>query len=110
MQPPCAWANPALGSMSTCDASSAPAAATHCAPLAATQLLLLLLQVSAFGSDTQTDGGDNWVLEWDTKGKFWRQNTKVSRAPTGCGHSWELHASRTRPLPPPPLGSSRRPV
>lgn len=35
-------------------------------------------QVSAYGSDSQTDGGDLWTLEWDGKGKFWRQNTKVS--------------------------------
>jgi hypothetical protein len=50
------------------------------APCAEHQQLrhLGLLQVSAFGSDTQTDGGDNWTIEWDTKGKFWRQNTKVS--------------------------------
>lgn len=34
-------------------------------------------EVSAFGSDSQTDGGDVWTLEWDGKGKFWRQSTKV---------------------------------
>lgn len=34
-------------------------------------------EVSAFGSDTQSDGGDVWSLEWDGKGKFWRQNTKA---------------------------------
>ncbi|PNW73764.1 hypothetical protein CHLRE_13g571750v5 [Chlamydomonas reinhardtii] len=34
-------------------------------------------EVSAFGTDTQTDGGDNWVLEWEGKGKLWKQNTKV---------------------------------
>ncbi|KXZ49241.1 hypothetical protein GPECTOR_22g833 [Gonium pectorale] len=34
-------------------------------------------EVSAFGSDTQSDGGDVWTLEWDGKGKVWKQNTKV---------------------------------
>ncbi|EFJ49609.1 hypothetical protein VOLCADRAFT_80513 [Volvox carteri f. nagariensis] len=34
-------------------------------------------EVSAFGSDTQSDGGDVWTLEWDGKGKIWKQNTKV---------------------------------
>ncbi|KAG2495064.1 hypothetical protein HYH03_006675 [Edaphochlamys debaryana] len=40
-------------------------------PLSANQ------EVSAFGSDTQTDGGDNWTVEWDGKGKLWKQNTKA---------------------------------
>ncbi|GIL75263.1 hypothetical protein Vretifemale_5068 [Volvox reticuliferus] len=34
-------------------------------------------EVSAFGSDTQSDGGDVWIIEWDGKGKVWKQNTKV---------------------------------
>lgn len=39
------------------------------------------MQVSAFGSDTQSDGGDVWLIEWDGKGKIWKQNTKVIRLP-----------------------------
>lgn len=37
-------------------------------------------QVSAFGDDHTTDSGDVWIVEWDTKGKLWKQETKVSRA------------------------------
>jgi hypothetical protein len=40
-------------------------------------LVSLLLQVSAFGSDSQTDGGDVWAVEWDTKSKHWKQDAKV---------------------------------
>lgn len=35
------------------------------------------LQVSAFGSDTETDGGDVWTVEWDSKYKSWKQDQKV---------------------------------
>lgn len=35
-------------------------------------------EVSAFGSDTQSDGGDNWIVDWDTKAKYWKQDTKVT--------------------------------
>ncbi|KAF6265440.1 MIR motif-containing protein [Scenedesmus sp. NREL 46B-D3] len=34
-------------------------------------------EVSAFGSDTQSDGGDVWSVEWDTKSKHWKQDAKV---------------------------------
>lgn len=34
-------------------------------------------EVSAFGSDTQTDGGDVWSVEWDTKSKHWKQDAKI---------------------------------
>jgi hypothetical protein len=37
----------------------------------------LASQVSAFGSDSETDGGDIWSIEWDGKHKSWRQDTKV---------------------------------
>lgn len=40
-------------------------------------------QVSAFGSDTQTDGGDVWSVEWDTKSKHWKQDAKVRRPVQG---------------------------
>jgi hypothetical protein len=39
--------------------------------------LLLLLQVSAFGDDSSSDGGDVWFMEWDTKSKHWKQDAKV---------------------------------
>mmetsp|Transcript_40117 Transcript_40117/g.89039 ORF Transcript_40117/g.89039 Transcript_40117/m.89039 type:complete len:226 (+) Transcript_40117:135-812(+) len=34
-------------------------------------------EVSAFGSDGDSDGGDVWLVEWDGKSKVWRQDTKV---------------------------------
>jgi len=37
-------------------------------------------QVSAFGSDVQSDGGDVWTIDWDTKAKYWKQDNKV------CAH------------------------
>lgn len=41
--------------------------------------LCVVIQVSAFGSDVDTDGGDVWSIEWDTKHKYWRQEMKVSQ-------------------------------
>jgi len=38
---------------------------------------LCALQVSAFGSDTQSDGGDVWLIEWESKAKHWKQDSKV---------------------------------
>jgi hypothetical protein len=35
------------------------------------------VQVSAYGDDRSSDGGDVWILDWDTKGKIWKQDTKV---------------------------------
>lgn len=35
------------------------------------------MQVSAFGSDTQSDGGDVWTVDWDGKAKYWKQDAKV---------------------------------
>lgn len=35
------------------------------------------LEVSAFGSDNETDGGDVWSVEWDGKVKIWKQDLKV---------------------------------
>ncbi len=37
-----------------------------------------LLQVSAFGDDTRSDGGDVWKVEWDGKAKYWKQDAKVN--------------------------------
>lgn len=37
----------------------------------------LLLQISAFGDDSSSDGGDVWMVEWDTKAKHWKQDAKV---------------------------------
>lgn len=34
-------------------------------------------EVSAFGDDENSDSGDVWIVEWDTKGKVWKQDTKV---------------------------------
>lgn len=34
-------------------------------------------EVSAFGSDTESDGADVWAVEWDSKHKQWRQDVKV---------------------------------
>ncbi|MEW5313688.1 MAG: hypothetical protein WDW38_005233 [Sanguina aurantia] len=34
-------------------------------------------EVSAFGSDTETDGGDVWTVEWDSKYKSWKQDQKI---------------------------------
>jgi hypothetical protein len=47
-------------------------------------------QISCFGDDIQTDGGDVWTVEWDGKAKFWRQEQKVGatagprRVAPGC--------------------------
>lgn len=60
------------------------------------------LQVSAFGSDTQTDGGDVWSIEWDTKSKHWKQDAKVgSRGQRQHTHahvlcSWQMGMTRGR--------------
>jgi hypothetical protein len=40
-------------------------------------LVLPVAQVSCFGDDNQSDGGDVWIIEWDGKAKFWRQDQKV---------------------------------
>ncbi|KAG1660335.1 hypothetical protein FOA52_014388 [Chlamydomonas sp. UWO 241] len=34
-------------------------------------------EVSAYGSDDSSDGGDVWIVDWDTTGKVWKQDTKV---------------------------------
>lgn len=34
-------------------------------------------EVSAFGSDEQTDGGDNWSVEWDSTAEIWKQGVKI---------------------------------
>lgn len=34
-------------------------------------------EVSAYGSDTSSDGGDVWTVEWDSKAKHWKQDAKV---------------------------------
>eukprot|EP00775_Hariotina_reticulata_P011573 gene11573-11717_t len=34
-------------------------------------------EVSAFGSDTKSDGGDVWLIEWESKSKHWKQDAKV---------------------------------
>lgn len=36
-------------------------------------------QISAFGDDTRSDGGDVWMIEWDGKAKHWKQDAKVGR-------------------------------
>jgi hypothetical protein len=41
-------------------------------------------QVSAYGSDDSSDGGDVWIVDWDTTGKVWKQDTKVSETPIAC--------------------------
>lgn len=51
-------------------------------------------EVSAFGGDSQSDGGDVWVIEWDGKAKFWKQDSKVGWAAAGSacvgggGNEW----------------------
>lgn len=35
------------------------------------------VQVSAFGDDDHSDGGDAWVIDWDAKDPTWQQDTKV---------------------------------
>mmetsp|Transcript_16465 Transcript_16465/g.28227 ORF Transcript_16465/g.28227 Transcript_16465/m.28227 type:complete len:227 (+) Transcript_16465:54-734(+) len=35
------------------------------------------LEVSAFGTESQTDGGDLWDVQWESKSKVWKQDTKV---------------------------------
>ena len=37
-------------------------------------------EVSAYGSDQESDGGDVWMVEWESKAKIWKQDGKVSRA------------------------------
>jgi len=34
-------------------------------------------EVSAYGSDSESDGGDVWVLDWESKAKIWKQDGKV---------------------------------
>ena len=34
-------------------------------------------EVSCFGSDTQSDTGDVWIVEWDGSEKFWEQDMGV---------------------------------
>lgn len=43
-------------------------------------------EVSAFGDDNQSDDGDVWILEWDTKAKLWKQETKVRLKHKVTGH------------------------
>ncbi|KAJ9507700.1 hypothetical protein QJQ45_019127 [Haematococcus lacustris] len=35
------------------------------------------MEVSAFGSDNESDTGDVWTVEWDGKHKTWKQDIKV---------------------------------
>ncbi|KAL2936647.1 Stromal cell-derived factor 2-like protein [Bienertia sinuspersici] len=35
------------------------------------------LEVSCFGSDTQSDTGDHWKVEIEGKGKIWKQDQKI---------------------------------
>jgi hypothetical protein len=37
-----------------------------------------LSQVSAFGGDNDSDGGDLWAIDWDSKDMQWEQDTKAS--------------------------------
>lgn len=39
--------------------------------------LVVGLQVSAYGSPTQSDEGDIWVLEWDTAFKQWVRDQRI---------------------------------
>ena len=41
-------------------------------------------EVSAFGSDGQSDTGDVWAVEWDGKAKYWKQDAKVRRILCSC--------------------------
>ena len=34
-------------------------------------------EVSCFGSDTESDTGDVWVIEWDGKHDFWERDAAV---------------------------------
>lgn len=34
-------------------------------------------EVSCFGGEEESDTGDHWVVDWDSKGKYWKQDTKV---------------------------------
>jgi len=34
-------------------------------------------EVSAYGSDSDSDGGDVWIIEWESKAKMWKQDGKV---------------------------------
>lgn len=48
------------------------------------------LQVSCFGSNTESDAGDDWLVEWETKkqGKTWQQDVPVwyvDADPSCCG-------------------------
>ena len=48
------------------------------------------LQVSCFGSNTESDAGDDWLVEWETKkqGKTWQQDVPVwyvNADPCCCG-------------------------
>jgi hypothetical protein len=47
------------------------------AAAAALALVHVVLQISAFGDDTRSDGGDVWLIEWDGKAKHWKQDAKV---------------------------------
>ena len=42
-------------------------------------------QVSAFGSDTNSDGGDVWAINWNTQEKVWSQDTKVGEGEREAG-------------------------
>ena len=39
---------------------------------------MIMLQVSAFGSDEESDDGDAWVVVWDKGPKEWLQDQKVT--------------------------------
>lgn len=58
-------------------------------------------EVSAFGDDQSGDSGDVWEIEWRTKGKFWKQDTKVSlrHKDTGRYLASHSHAKFGHPIP-----------
>lgn len=45
----------------------------------AAALAMRVPQISAFGDDTRSDGGDVWMIEWDGKAKHWKQDAKVGQ-------------------------------
>eukprot|EP00803_Ostreobium_quekettii_P001417 evm.model.scf_1341EXC.2 EVM.evm.TU.scf_1341EXC.2 scf_1341EXC:14577-16170(-) len=48
----------------------------HRSPLSRNQ------EISAFGGDGDSDGGDEWMIEWDDRKKFWMRDMKVGAIST----------------------------
>ncbi|GFH09973.1 uncharacterized protein HaLaN_05208, partial [Haematococcus lacustris] len=44
------------------------------------------MEVSAFGSDNESDTGDVWTVEWDGKHKTWKQDMKRFGNPIAGQH------------------------